>query len=62
MNELMVTVNIMMTKEANDEIKKNLNRKNVIVGPRGGFLFDAGKLIPQRTFLAFTGDPIDEGV
>lgn len=60
MNELMVTVNIMMTKEANDEIKRNLNRKDAVIGPRGGFLFNAGKLIPKRTFLAFTGDPVEE--
>lgn len=50
----MVSVNILYSKEANEEIDRYLNSKQFIIGPTGGFLNSTDTAIPKRVMLSLT--------
>lgn len=53
-----ISVNILYTKEAIEEVDTYLNSRRSILDPKGQFKFSADTAIPKRVCLAFTGQPI----
>ena len=52
---MMISVNIVYSKEAIREIDEYINSKSYIIGARGEFASSAATAIPNRVFKAFTG-------
>lgn len=54
----MISVNILYSNEAIEEINRNLGSRNQLIDSKGKLVTSANTLIPERTFLALSGDPI----